>query len=241
MVFPRQINTSTRTSFIVSTCNSTSTSRMLVVAVVAGVLASAGILGIFCQQRNEIRQLKETIARREAEEEEEKDVKEDDMNRCSSDTTDGEVAVVPIGTIRSVFKLCVGTPRQGLLTPNSRGVIQIDPAVLASDCIVGLEDFSHLWVVFLFHLNTNQEKVRGSQTKKKNRMFPSKVSPPALGGARVGIFTTRTPHRFNPIGFSLCKLDHVDLILNRLRVSGIDLVDGTPILDIKPFVPHYGE
>jgi tRNA-Thr(GGU) m(6)t(6)A37 methyltransferase TsaA len=218
---------------------------MLFVAVAAGILASAGILCVFCQQRNEIQELKRQIVVQQEEEEEEKGratntrISSSSAEESEERGSDEATAVVPIGTMRSVFQLCVGTPRQGLLVPNSRGMIQIDSAILASDCIMGLEHFSHLWVVFLFHLNTNQEKVRGSRSKKNHKMFPSKVAPPALGGKRVGIFTTRTPHRLNPIGFTLCQLDHVDILRNRLYVSGIDLVDGTPIVDMKPFVPYY--
>jgi tRNA-Thr(GGU) m(6)t(6)A37 methyltransferase TsaA len=237
----------------VSKTSRSSSCNMLFVAVAAGILASAGILCVFCQQRNEIQELKRQIAVQQEEKEEEKGMpaascsssssKESEERERGSDEAiyDGgsSTAVVPIGTMRSVFQLCVGTPRQGLLVPNSRGMIQIDSAILASDCIMGLEHFSHLWVVFLFHLNTNQEKVRGSRSKKNHKMFPSKVAPPALGGKRVGIFTTRTPHRLNPIGFTLCQLDHVDILRNRLYVSGIDLVDGTPIVDMKPFVPYY--
>lgn len=66
-----------------------------------------------------------------------------------------------------------------------------------------------------------------------------KVSPPALGGKRVGVFATRTPHRPNPIGFSLCKIERIDQKNFCVHISGLDLVDGTPVLDIKPYVPHY--
>jgi len=187
------------------------------------------------QQRLLILQLAEAIHHNNQENRLPKEKKQEESVcvRRSDSTT-----IVPIGTIRTVFKLCVGTPRQGLLAPNSRGIISIDSTVLAPDCILGLEEFSHLWIVFHFHLNTNTQTVLTSSHKK--HMFPSKVSPPALGGKKkVGIFTTRTPHRLNPIGFSLCKIDKVDIPNNRLYVSGIDLVDGTPIFDLKPFVPHY--
>lgn len=93
--------------------------------------------------------------------------------------------------------------------------------------------------------------------QKSQRQFPSKIAPPSLGGKKVGVFSTRTPHRPNPIGFSLCKLDKV--VIHRVKssgggknkkngnkgasfsllLSGLDIVDGTPILDIKPYVPHY--
>lgn len=125
-----------------------------------------------------------------------------------------------------------------MLAPNSRGRITIDPTRIRPDSLDALDQYSHIWVVFVFHLNTNTKVVKkaaaaGYQT------FPSKVSPPALGGKKVGVFATRTPHRPNPIGFSLCKIDRVDQKQFCVHVSGLDLVDGTPVLDIKPFVPHY--
>mmetsp|Transcript_6085 Transcript_6085/g.8860 ORF Transcript_6085/g.8860 Transcript_6085/m.8860 type:complete len:307 (-) Transcript_6085:121-1041(-) len=126
----------------------------------------------------------------------------------------------------------------GMLAPHSRGRITIDPTRIRPDSLDSLEQYSHIWVVFIFHLNTNTKVVQkaaaaGYQT------FPSKVSPPALGGKKVGVFATRTPHRPNPIGFSLCKIDRVDQKQFCIHVSGLDLVDGTPVLDVKPFVPHY--
>ena len=166
---------------------------------------------------------------------------------------------IPIGIISSVYRLCVGTPRQGLLAPNCRGRIELSPALLSADSILGLDGYSHVWVVFVFHLNTNSKIVKksaeaateaigdnanGKNKKKKakggSRQFPAKISPPALGGKKVGLFSTRTPHRPNPIGLTLCKIDSISRGKKPyINVSGLDLVDGTPVLDIKPFVPHY--
>ena len=165
------------------------------------------------------------------------------------------ITMQPVGHISSVYRLCVGTPRQGLLAPHSRGRIDLDPNRIAPDSVLSLDEFSHVWIVFVFHLNSNVKSVeRSKQTKEEGkvvkRQFPSKIKPPALGGKKVGIFATRTPHRPNQIGFSLCKVDKV-VIPKRKRhqkasevpyhvyVSGLDLVDGTPVLDIKPYVPHY--
>jgi len=142
----------------------------------------------------------------------------------------------PIGTVRSVFRLCVGTPRQGMLAKHARGRVDLDPTLLAPDCLAGLDSYSHVWVIFLFHLNTNVhvvEQVDAAaaavanadntsltykqmklQKKGGHRVFPSKVSPPALGGEKVGIFSTRTPHRLNPIGLSLCKLEGIETYSN---------------------------
>jgi tRNA-Thr(GGU) m(6)t(6)A37 methyltransferase TsaA len=144
--------------------------------------------------------------------------------------------VKPIGVIRSIYRLCVGTPRQGLLCPNARGVIDMFRLGNASmaESVQGLEEFSHIWIVFVFHLNT--------QSKDASRKTKSKITPPALGGEKVGIYATRTPHRYNPIGLTLCKLDRIEMVDKRtvrLHISGLDLVDGTPVLDIKPYVPVY--
>ncbi len=166
-----------------------------------------------------------------------------------------EITMQPIGKISSVYRLCVGTPRQGLLAPNSRGRIELFPNRIASDSVSDLDKFSHVWVVFIFHLNSNAKSVEKSKRSVENgkvmkRQFPSKIKPPALGGKRVGIFATRSPHRPNPIGFSLCKIDKIVIPPKKkhqkasespyyVHVSGLDLVDGTPVLDIKPYVPHY--
>ncbi|KAG7372152.1 SAM-binding protein [Nitzschia inconspicua] len=150
--------------------------------------------------------------------------------------SDGDLKVRPIGTVRSVYRLCVGTPRQGLLAPSARGYIQLQKLGDSStqEAVCGLEGFSHIWVLFIFHLNT--------QSSSSKRRFKSKITPPALGGKKVGIFATRSPHRANPIGITLCKLDRIQVDSPHqvtLYISGLDLVDGTPVLDIKPFVPFY--
>ena len=139
------------------------------------------------------------------------------------------VHMEPIGVVQSIYRLCVGTPRQGLLAPHSRGRIRLH-AHVSLDALDGLQEYSHVWILFLFHLNTKSDS-------KKNKT-PSKIAPPALGGRKVGVFASRSPHRFNPIGISLVKLDRVTTD-GILHISGLDLVDGTPVLDIKPYVPHY--
>ena len=173
-----------------------------------------------------------------------------------NDTTSNGMSIKPIGTVSSLYRLCVGTPRQGLLAPHSKGIIKLDTSRFAPvDALDQLNLYSHLWIVFIFHLNTNNRILNETMmNKKKNknqksekgkggvgghRLFPSKVSPPALGGKKVGMFATRTPHRPNPIGFSLCQLDYVDTKAGFIYISGLDLVDGTPVVDIKPYVPHY--
>ena len=153
----------------------------------------------------------------------------------------GNITLQPVGVVRSVYSLCVGTPRQGLLAPAARGRVEFTVATADDDdACDGLEAYSHLWIIFLFHLNTTG--------KKKQK---SKIAPPAAGGRRVGVWSTRSPHRPSPIGLSLVRLDGVRTERRRyngggkpqfvtiLDISGLDLVDGTPVLDIKPYVPVY--
>lgn len=163
-------------------------------------------------------------------------------NPDNGNEQDGVVSVKPIGVVRSVYRLCVGTPRQGLLSPQSRGRIELT-VDNASDMLDGLEGFSHIWVFFVFHLNA---------VSKSNKP-PTKIAPSALGGKKVEVLATRSPHRNNPIGMTLCKLDSIRTsggskkksqrkssgMLVVLNISGLDLVDGTPVLDVKPYVPHY--
>ncbi|KAI9998996.1 hypothetical protein PInf_003668 [Phytophthora infestans] len=133
-----------------------------------------------------------------------------------------------VAHVQSCFADRRGTPRQGGLVENSRARItfktSIPPASLES-----LEQFSHLWILFVFHENTNLAKGVPKTT------FPAKIAPPRLGGKKVGLFSTRTPHRPNSIGLSVVK---IEAIRDRcIEISGHDLVNGTPVLDVKPYVP----
>ncbi len=92
-----------------------------------------------------------------------------------------------------------------------------------SEGLEGLSEFSHVWLIFVFHKNANKR-------------VHAKVHPPRLDGDKIGVFATRSPHRPNPIGLSVVKLEKIQG--NSLYLSGIDLIDGTPILDIKPYVPQ---
>ncbi|TWI55539.1 tRNA-Thr(GGU) m(6)t(6)A37 methyltransferase TsaA [Pseudomonas duriflava] len=133
-------------------------------------------------------------------------------------------SVSPIGYIRSCFKEKFAIPRQPHLAPAARGVLELLPPFDHPDAVQGLEQVSHVWLLFLFH-QTLEEKPR------------LKVRPPRLGGNRsLGVFATRATHRPNGIGQSVVTLDAIEP--GRLRLSGIDLLDGTPILDIKPYVPY---
>uniref|UniRef100_A0A7S3JMV0 TsaA-like domain-containing protein n=1 Tax=Aureoumbra lagunensis TaxID=44058 RepID=A0A7S3JMV0_9STRA len=132
-----------------------------------------------------------------------------------------------IGKVRSPFLKRAGTPRQGLVCPASRGLVILDKSQnkITPSALDGLEQYSHIWLIFEFHANTDHLNTS------------SKVQPPRGYGKRVGWLATRTPHRTNPIGLSLVELYKVNPTESILQVRGIDLCDGTPILDIKPYVP----
>ena len=130
----------------------------------------------------------------------------------------------PIGYVHSCFKEKFAIPRQPLLAPAAQGCIELLPPYDQADAVAGLEDISHIWVIFLFH------KTLESTPRLK-------VRPPRLGGNKsIGVFASRATHRPNGIGQSAVRLERVEA--GRLWVSGIDLLDGTPVLDIKPYVPY---
>ena len=130
----------------------------------------------------------------------------------------------PIGVIHSCYKQKLATPRQSGLTPSSQAYIELSPWVQPEVSLQGLDSFSHIWVLFDFHLN-----------EQKN--FQAKATPPRLSGDRTGLFSTRSPHRPNPIGLSLLELKKIEG--NKVFVSNIDMVDKTPVLDIKPYIVDY--
>jgi len=133
-------------------------------------------------------------------------------------------SVDPIGYVRSCFKEKFAIPRQPQLAPAARGVLELLPPFDQGDAVQGLEQVSHVWLLFLFH----------QALEDKPRL---KVRPPRLGGNKsIGVFATRATHRPNGIGQSVVRLDKVEGA--RLWLSGIDLLDGTPVLDIKPYVPY---
>ncbi|CAI5743910.1 unnamed protein product [Peronospora destructor] len=148
--------------------------------------------------------------------------------------------VQPVGTVRSCFKVCLGTPRQGSLAPSTRAKITFHRSI-SPDTLSGLEDFSHVWIVFVFHQNTNGKNTRaheGIRSDSHRHTFRAKISPPMLK-ERVGIFCTRSPHRPNPIGITLAKIEHVDTRKRTVYLSGVDILDNTPVLDIKPYISAY--
>ena len=137
--------------------------------------------------------------------------------------------IIPIATIRTGFSTKFGVPRQSGLVPELKGTVVFKPEYRNPDALRGLEGFSHIWLIWEF-----SEAVRDD--------WSPTVRPPRLGGnTRMGVFATRSPFRPNPIGLSCVKLDSIELSTPDgpiLHVSGADLMDGTPIYDIKPYIPY---
>ncbi len=136
--------------------------------------------------------------------------------------------LVPIGIIHSCFKEKFGIPRQPGLVPEARANLELLPPFDREEALRGLEQFSHLWILFVFHGCPDFD---GKLT----------VRPPRLGGnERLGVFATRGTHRPNPIGMSVVELEGIVEHKGRwsLKLKGADLLDGTPILDIKPYLPY---
>lgn len=139
------------------------------------------------------------------------------------------IAMNVIARLRTCYTDKFGVPRQSGLVPSAWGVVEFEPAYRRTEAVRGIEQFSHLWLITQFHLVTEE---------------PASllVRPPRLGGnERRGVFATRSPFRPNRLTLSVVKLDRVELEgegAPRLFVSGVDLVDGTPILDIKPYVRY---
>ncbi len=130
----------------------------------------------------------------------------------------------PIGLIHSSYKHLFGIPRQGRYATSNEAVLEILKPYSLKNITEGLEGFSHVWLIFVFHRN-------------RNKVSPGKVHPPRLGGKKMGVLATRSPHRPNPIGLTCSELIKVEK--DRLYLRGVDLVDQTPVLDVKPYVRDY--
>ena len=195
------------------------------------------------------------------------------------------IALSPLGVFRSVFREKFGTPRQGALSPTSRGTLVLRRD-LGGDALEGLDGFSHAWIIFHFHLNRHAPTAPagpatgvaasgvaaagvaaagapgpGIALERGNGEGPgedeplsadttaalpaggaryisrpvTKIKPPRLGGQRTGSLSTRSPVRFNPLGLTLARVECVDVAAGTAVFSGVDLVDGTPVIDVKPF------
>ena len=139
-----------------------------------------------------------------------------------------QLQLTPIGWIETPFKEKFGIPRQNGLVPAAEGVIHLEGAAAAPDCVDGLAGFSHLWLLWY------------ADALEPGDWQP-KVRPPRLGGnKKIGVFASRSVFRPNPVGLSVVKLEAIETVQNQicLRVSGVDMRHGTPILDIKPYLPY---
>lgn len=124
----------------------------------------------------------------------------------------------PIGVVHSTYKDREGTPIQGAFAPESEGVIEVYPEY--AEGLSDLDGFSHIWILYHFHLSEGY----------RLRVIPF------MDDVERGLFSTRAPRRPNPIGLSLVKL--LEVKDNILRIAELDMVDGTPVLDIKPYSPR---
>ena len=138
-----------------------------------------------------------------------------------------------VARIRTDFPEKFGIPRQPGVVTELKGRIVFEPEFRNPDMIRGLEDFSHIWLIWQFSKNLDEEgNVRWTPT----------VRPPRLGGnTRLGVFATRSPFRPNPLGLSVVEIDSIETDTPEgpvIHVKGADMVDGTPIYDIKPYIPY---
>ena len=140
-----------------------------------------------------------------------------------------EFSMRVIARIHSDFSTKFGVPRQSGLVDALESTVVFEPEYRNPDALRGLEDFSHLWLVWVFD-------------KAVRRDWSPTVRPPRLGGnRRMGVFATRSPFRPNPIALSSVKLAGIEQTAEQgpvLHILGADLMDGTPILDIKPYIPY---
>ncbi len=139
----------------------------------------------------------------------------------------GDLTLRSIGVVRTPFVEKFGIPRQGGLVDAVRGVVALQPPFDREEAWRGIEGFSHLWLITWFHAGKGEAGLT--------------VRPPRLGGnARLGVFATRAPYRPNPLGLTLVRLESVEAEGGSIRliVRGADLLDGTPVLDIKPYLPY---
>lgn len=137
--------------------------------------------------------------------------------------------MIKIATFHSPLSSKFGTPRQSGVVPTLMGSIVFDQAYRSDDAVRGMEGFDYLWLLWQFSANKKEE-------------FSPTVRPPRLGGnERVGVFASRSPYRPNAIGLSSVRLHHIDYTSPEapvIYVEGADLIDGTPIIDIKPYVAY---
>lgn len=136
----------------------------------------------------------------------------------------------PIGVIHTCFKEKFGIPRQPNLAAGAPGTLEFLPEFARPEAVRGLEQFSHIWLIFVFH-----------KAVKKGGAWSAMIRPPRLGGnKKVGVFASRSPFRPNPIGMSCVRLERIESTAKGpvLHLTGVDILDQTPVLDIKPYLPY---
>ncbi len=134
----------------------------------------------------------------------------------------------PIATIHSCYKEKFGIPRQAGLIKEAPATVVFEPEFAKVDAVKELDKFSHIWLIFVFH-----------QAMTEN--WPTMVRPPRLGGnKKVGVFASRSPFRPNAVGLSAVALERIEIRNNApvLHIRGADLLDRTPVIDIKPYLPY---
>lgn len=146
-------------------------------------------------------------------------------------TNSNNFSFAPIGVVHSPFKEKFAIPRQAGLAKVD-AIIELLPPFARTDTVRGLEQFSHIWITFVFHAVASQHGSNGEWTPL--------VRPPRMGGnEKIGVFATRSTHRPNPIGLSAVELLKIEIAEGvKLYIRGADLLDGTPVLDIKPYIPY---
>jgi tRNA-Thr(GGU) m(6)t(6)A37 methyltransferase TsaA len=149
-----------------------------------------------------------------------------EKNVTTASTESTGVLIKHIGIISTKFPEKRGTPRQPAICPNAVAKLSLTYNVFTNPhhALQGLQEFSHMWILFHFHKNSSTHVM-------------AKVSPPRLNGCRTGVFATRSPHRPNPIGLSLVKIHKI--VENNIYFYGVDMIDKTPVFDIKPYIPRY--
>ena len=132
----------------------------------------------------------------------------------------------PIAYIHTEFSEKFGVPRQSGLAGSLCGTVVFEPEYRSPEALRGLDGFSHLWLIWGFSANRHGD-------------WQPTVRPPRLGGnERMGVFATRSPYRPNPLGLSCVEIERIDMDTATIYVRGADLMDGTPIYDIKPYIRY---
>ncbi|MFC0308882.1 tRNA (N6-threonylcarbamoyladenosine(37)-N6)-methyltransferase TrmO [Gallibacterium trehalosifermentans] len=134
----------------------------------------------------------------------------------------------PVAIIHTPYTEKFSVPRQPELVKHGTGILELIPPYNVPECVRGLEQFSHLWLIFQFD-------------RIPTGKWSPTVRPPRLGGnQRIGVFASRATHRPNPLGLSKVRLDHIEINKDKvlLHLGSVDLVNGTPIFDIKPYLTY---